>query len=162
MEFIDWGKSRKIGSPKGMRIYHRQSQNEWRRAEIPERSNVTQALWNRSHDRLKLVPDLYGIREGKRQGRAAATPYLFTAIARSQCGGSITVSGRCRKREDSHTGKRGPSARSVAISAPLKKSEATNYTWDLGELGAVCGCAGQRRHVELQGFLHFRWRVGGF
>src|SRR5215469_2303695 len=27
------------------------------------------------YDRLKLVPDLYGIREGKRQGRAAATTY---------------------------------------------------------------------------------------
>src|SRR5215831_14030061 len=54
------------------------------------------------YDRLKLVPVLDGIREGKRQGRAAATPYLFTGIARSQCGGSITVSGRCRKRADSH------------------------------------------------------------
>jgi len=62
------------------------------------------------YDRLKLVPDLCGIREGKRQGRAAATPYLLTGIARSQCGGSITVSGRCRKREDSHPRKRRPNA----------------------------------------------------
>jgi Recombinase zinc beta ribbon domain len=46
------------------------------------------------------------VRQGKRRGRAAASPYLFTGLlACSECGGSITiVSGRCRKREDSRYG----------------------------------------------------------
>jgi hypothetical protein len=100
---VYWGKTRKIRSPKGTRIYQRRPQNEWRRAEIPEQRIITDELWHQAHERLKLVQDLYGVREGKRRGRAAASPYLFTGLlVCSQCGGSITiVSGRCRKREDS-------------------------------------------------------------
>src|SRR5215469_2394340 len=110
------------------------------------------------YDRLKLVPALYGIREGKRQGRAAATPYL-----RRDCSFSVRRHHHCfrpmRKREDSHPRKRRPNARSVAISAPLKKSEATNYTWDLGELGAGAAVPGS------DGTLRFKASftpVGGF
>lgn len=103
---VYWGKTRKIRSPKGTRIYQRRPQNEWRRAEIPEQRIITDELWHQAHDRLKLVQDLYGVREGKRRGRAAASPYLFTGLlVCSRCGGSITiVSGRCRKREDSRYG----------------------------------------------------------
>jgi hypothetical protein len=52
------------------------------------------------------VPELYGVREGKRRGRAAASPYLFTGLlVCSECGSSITiVSGRCRKRAYSRYG----------------------------------------------------------
>jgi DNA invertase Pin-like site-specific DNA recombinase len=103
---VYWGKTRKIRSPKGTRIYQRRPQNEWRRADIPEQRIVTDELWDRVQERLKLVQDLYGVREGKRRGRAAASPYLFTGLlVCSQCGGSITiVSGRCRKRQDSRYG----------------------------------------------------------
>ena len=49
---------------------------------------------------------LFPTRKGKRRGRAAASPYLFTGLLFcAECGGSITiVSGRCRKREDSRYG----------------------------------------------------------
>ena len=101
-----WGKTRKVRSPKGTRVYQHRPQSEWRSMEIPEQRIVSEELWNRSHRRLRLVQDLYGIREGKRRGRAAASPYLFTGLLEcSECGGSITiVSGRCRKREDSRYG----------------------------------------------------------
>jgi len=96
----------RLRSPKGTRVYQHRPQSEWRRVEIPEQRIVSEELWNRSHKRLRLVQDLYGIREGKRRGRAAASPYLFTGLLEcSECGGSITiVSGRCRKREDSRYG----------------------------------------------------------
>jgi site-specific DNA recombinase len=88
------------------RIYQRRPENEWRRAEIPEQRIVTDELWCQAHERLKLVQDLYGVREGKRRGRAAASAYLFTGLlVCSECGGSVTIiSGRCRKREDSRYG----------------------------------------------------------
>jgi Recombinase zinc beta ribbon domain len=56
--------------------------------------------------RLRLVRDLYGVADGKRRGRAAASPYLFTGLLEcAECGGSVTiVSGRCRMREDSRYG----------------------------------------------------------
>jgi site-specific DNA recombinase len=104
---VIWGKTRKLRSPEtGKRIYRRKPEPEWRRREVPEQRIVSEELWTRTHERLKLVQDLYGVREGKRRGRAAASPYLFTGLLFcSECGGSITiVSGRCRKREDSRYG----------------------------------------------------------
>jgi site-specific DNA recombinase len=90
----------------GKRIHRRKPEAEWRRLEIPDQRVVSEELWTRAHERLRLVRDLYGVREGKRRGRAAASPYLFTGLLFcSECGGSITiVSGRCRKREASRYG----------------------------------------------------------
>ena len=90
----------------GRRIHRRRPQSEWRRVEVPEQRIISEKLWIRTHERMNLVRDLYGVREGKRRGRAAASPYLFTGLLEcAECGGSITiVSGRCRKREDSRYG----------------------------------------------------------
>jgi len=42
----------------------------------------------------------------------------------------------------------------------IEKSEATNHTWDLGELAAVAAVPGSGGTLsELQGFLHFCWRL---
>jgi site-specific DNA recombinase len=73
---------------------------------FPEQRIDSEELWKRTHERLKLVQDFYGVREGKRRGRAAASPYLFTGLLDcSECGGSITiVSGYCKKRIDSRYG----------------------------------------------------------
>jgi site-specific DNA recombinase len=104
---VIWGKTKKVRSPEtGKRIYRHRPLSEWRRVETPEQRIVSDELWSRTHERLKLVQDLYGIREGKRRGRAIASPYLFTGLLEcSECGGSITiVSGRCRKRQDSRYG----------------------------------------------------------
>ncbi len=97
----------RIRSPEtGKRIYRRRPASEWRRVEIPEQRIVSEELWNRTHERLQLVQDLYGVGEGKRRGRAAASPYLFTGLLEcAECGGSITIaSGKCRKRVDSRYG----------------------------------------------------------
>ncbi|MGO9639893.1 MAG: recombinase family protein, partial [Candidatus Acidiferrales bacterium] len=113
-----WGKTKKVRSPEtGKRIYRRRPAGEWRRAEIPEQRIVSEELWNRTHERLKLVQELYGVREGKRRGRAAASPYLFTGLlVCSECGGSITiVSGRCRKRGDSRYGCSGHAQRGDSV-----------------------------------------------
>jgi site-specific DNA recombinase len=102
-----WGKTKKIRSPEtGKRLYRRKPESDWRRREIPEQRIVSEELWKRTHDRLKLVQDLYGVRDGLRRGRAAASPYLFTGLLEcSECGGSITiVSGHCKKRADSRYG----------------------------------------------------------
>jgi site-specific DNA recombinase len=102
-----WGKTKKIRSPEtGKRVYRRKPESDWRRREIPEQRIVSEELWKRTHDRLKLVQDLYGVRDGLRRGRAAASPYLFTGLLEcSECGGSITiVSGHCKKRVDSRYG----------------------------------------------------------
>jgi Recombinase zinc beta ribbon domain len=79
------------------------SLNERYRGGEPGQRIVSVELWNSAHERLRLVQELYGVREGKRRGRAAASPYLFTGLlVCSECGGSITiVSGQCRKRADS-------------------------------------------------------------
>jgi hypothetical protein len=67
----------KIRSPE-TGIYSRKPESEWRRIEIPEQRVISEELWTRTHERLKVVQDLYGVRKGKRRGRAAASPYLFT------------------------------------------------------------------------------------
>jgi site-specific DNA recombinase len=104
---VVWGKTKKVRSPEtGKRIHRRKPESEWRRLEVPEQRIIPEKLWIRTHERMNLVRDLYGVTEGKRRGRAAASPYLFTGLLEcSECGGSITiVSGRCRKREDSRYG----------------------------------------------------------
>jgi site-specific DNA recombinase len=104
---VIWGKTKKIHSPEtGRRIYRRRPESEWRRLEVPEQRIVSEKLWIRTHERINLVRDLYGVTDGKRRGRAAASPYLFTGLLEcSECGGSITiVSGQCRKRAESRYG----------------------------------------------------------
>jgi hypothetical protein len=103
---VTWGKTKKMRSPNGKRIYQRKPQSEWLRTEIPDHRIVSEELWNHAHKRLRLVRAVYGVKEGKRRGRALASPYLFTGLLFcSECGGSITiVSGHCRKRKDSRYG----------------------------------------------------------
>jgi site-specific DNA recombinase len=104
---VFWGKTKKIRSPEtGKRVYRRKPESEWRRREIPEQRIVSEELWKRTHERLKFIQQVYGVRDGLRRGRAAASPYLFTGLLEcSECGGSITiVSGHCKKRVDSRYG----------------------------------------------------------
>jgi site-specific DNA recombinase len=102
-----WGKTKKIRSPEtGKRLYRRKPESEWRRREIPEQRIVSEELWKRTHERWELVKQLYGVHPGKRRGRAASSPYIFSGLLYcSECGGSITiVSGNCKKRGDSRYG----------------------------------------------------------
>ena len=102
-----WGKTKKIRSPEtGKHLYRRKPESEWRRREIPEQRVVSDELWTRAHERWELVKQLYGAHPGKRRGRAASSPYIFSGLLYcSECGGSITiVSGNCKKRSDSRYG----------------------------------------------------------
>lgn len=104
---VVWGKTKKVLSPEtGKRIYRARPVGEWRRVEVPEQRIVSEELWNRTGEQLKFVQEVYGVREGKRRSRAAASPYLFTGLLKcSECDGSITtVSGRSRNRFDSRYG----------------------------------------------------------
>jgi hypothetical protein len=104
---VIWGKTKKVRAPEtGKRIYRRRPESEWRRVEVPEQRIVSEKLWTRTLERIHMVRDLYGVADGKRRGRAAASPYLFTGLLEcSECGGSITiVSDRSRNREDSRYG----------------------------------------------------------
>jgi hypothetical protein len=97
---VIWGKTKKVRAPEtGKRIYRRRPESEWRRVEVPEQRIVSEKLWTRTLERIHMVRDLYGVADGKRRGRAAASPYLFTGLLEcSECGGSITiVSGRSPK-----------------------------------------------------------------
>ena len=76
------------------------------------------------YDRLKLVPDLYGIREGKRPSGCDSLPSLPGLLV--------------------HPRKRRPNAWSVAI----EKVRGNEPHVGLGRIGCRGGCAGQRRHVE--------------
>ena len=72
---VVWGKTKKVLSPEtGKRIYRSRPTGEWRRVEIPVQRIVSEELWNRTHERLEFVQEIYGVREGKRRGRAAAHP----------------------------------------------------------------------------------------
>ena len=103
---VVWGKTKKIRSPEGKRVQRRKPESEWRRREIPEQRIVSDELWKRAHERWELVKQLYGVHPGKRRGRAASSPYIFSGLLYcSECGGSITiVSGNCKKRGDSRYG----------------------------------------------------------
>ena len=104
---VVWGKTRKVRSPEtGKRIYRRRPDTEWCRREVPAQRIVSDEVWKRAHDRLAIVRDLCGVTEGKRRGRIAGSPYLFTGLLFcSECGGSITiVSGHGPKRPYSRYG----------------------------------------------------------
>jgi site-specific DNA recombinase len=104
-----WGKTAKVRSHEtGKRIYRRKPASEWRRTDVPEQRIVSDGLWDKVRDRLKVIHRLYSTENGGRPrgGRAAGSPYLFTGLLEcSLCQGSITiVSGHWKKRQDSRYG----------------------------------------------------------
>ncbi len=104
-----WGKTVKVRSHEtGKGIYRRKPANEWWRTDVPEQRIVSDGLWNRVRDCLKVIHRLYASENGGRPrgGRAAGSPYLFMGLLEcSLCHGSITiVSGHWKKRQDSRYG----------------------------------------------------------
>jgi hypothetical protein len=74
---------------------------------------------------------------GKGSARAAATPYLLYRDCSFTLGRDVLTRGQ----------------------SPLKKSEATNYTWDSEELGAVAAVPGSAATLR---FKVSYTSVGGF
>ncbi len=101
---VIWGKTIKVRSKSGKRIYKRTTADKWVVREIPEQRIVSEELWNSVQARIEMVKQVYGEigRKGGMQGRSVSSPYVFSGLLKcSQCGANISiVSGRWRGRSD--------------------------------------------------------------
>jgi site-specific DNA recombinase len=101
---VVWGKTIKVRSRSGKRIYKRTAADKWIVREIPEQRIVSEELWNSVQARIRTVKQLYGEigKKGGMQGRSVSSPYLFSGLLKcSECGANISiVSGRWRGRSD--------------------------------------------------------------
>jgi site-specific DNA recombinase len=101
---VIWGKTIKVRSKSGKRIYKRTAPEKWIVREIQEQRIVTDELWDAVEARIETVKQLYGAigSKGGMRGRAASSPYLFSGLLKcSECGANISiVSGRWRGRGD--------------------------------------------------------------
>jgi site-specific DNA recombinase len=101
---VVWGKTMKIRSKTGKRVYRRTDKDKWVVRELPEQRIVTDELWAAVQRRIGTVKQLYGEigRKGGMRGRSASSPYLFSGLLKcSECGANISiVSGRWRGRDD--------------------------------------------------------------
>ena len=98
---VIWGKTQKIRTPEGKRIYRRTKKSNWHKKEIPAQRIVSDGLWNAAQQRMQVIRHLYGVGEmsSRRRGRGASSPHIFTGLLKCKCGGSITVvSGNWKKR----------------------------------------------------------------
>jgi DNA invertase Pin-like site-specific DNA recombinase len=101
---VIWGKTVKVRSKTGKRIYKRTTPDKWVVREIPEQRIISEEAWCAVQERIETVKKLYGEigRKGGMQGRSASSPYLFSGLLKcSECGANISiVSGRWRGRSD--------------------------------------------------------------
>ena len=101
---VIWGKTVKVRSKSGKRVYKRTTSDRWVVREIPEQRIVSEELWKAVETRIETVKHIYGEigRKGGMQGRSVSSPYLFSGLLKcSECGANISiVSGRWRGRSD--------------------------------------------------------------
>lgn len=101
---VVWGKTIKVRSKSGKRIYKRTTADKWVVREIPEQRIVSEELWASVQARIETVKQVYGEigRKGGMQGRSVSSPYLFSGLLKcSECGANVSiVSGRWRGRSD--------------------------------------------------------------
>ena len=101
---VVWGKTVKVRSKAGKRIYKRTTSDKWVVREIPEQRIVSENLWNSVQARIETVKQVYGEigRKGGMQGRSVSSPYLFSGLLKcAVCGANISiVSGKWRGRGD--------------------------------------------------------------
>ena len=101
---VVWGKTVKIRSKSGKRIYKRTTADKWVVREIPEQRIVSEELWASVQARIETVKQVYGEigRKGGMRGRSVSSRYLFSGLLKcSECGANISiVSGRWRGRSD--------------------------------------------------------------
>jgi site-specific DNA recombinase len=101
---VVWGKTVKVRSKAGKRIYKRTAADKWVVREIPEQRIVSEELWAAVQARIETVKQVYGEigRKGGMQGRSVSSPYLFSGLLKcSECGANVSiVSGRWRGRGD--------------------------------------------------------------
>jgi site-specific DNA recombinase len=102
---VIWGKTVKVRSEKGTRIYRKRNESDWCRKEIPSQRIVSDKLFFAVWDRIASVNKLYqleGTRPGLLRARASTSQYIFSGLLKcAQCGGSVTiVSGKSGARQD--------------------------------------------------------------
>jgi site-specific DNA recombinase len=101
---VIWGKTVKVRSKTGKRIYKRTAADKWVVREIPEQRIIPEELWDSVQARIEIVKQVYGEigRKGGMQGRSVSSPYLFSGLLKcSECGANVSiVSGRWRGRSD--------------------------------------------------------------
>jgi site-specific DNA recombinase len=101
---VIWGKTVKVRSKSGKRIYKRTAPDKWVVRDLPEQRIVSEELWASVQARIDTVKHVYGEigRKGGMQGRAVSSSYLFSGLLKcSECGANISiVSGRWRGRSD--------------------------------------------------------------
>ena len=101
---VVWGKTLKVRSKTGKRIYKRTTPDKWVVRNIPEQRIISEDLWNSVQGRIETVKQLYGEigRKGGMQGRSVSSPYLFSGLLKcAVCGANISiVSGKWRGRGD--------------------------------------------------------------
>jgi site-specific DNA recombinase len=102
---VIWGKTVKVRSEKGTRIYRKKNESDWRRTEIPGQRIVTDKLFDAVRGRIAAVNKLYqleGVRPGLLRARAAMSQYIFSGLLKcALCDGSMTiVSGKSGTRQD--------------------------------------------------------------
>src|ERR1700747_2839799 len=76
---VIWGKTVKVRSKSGKRIYKRMTPEKWVVRERPEQRIVSEELWASVQARIETVKQVFGEigRKGGMQGRSASSPYLF-------------------------------------------------------------------------------------
>jgi site-specific DNA recombinase len=103
-EHVIWGKTIKVRSKSGKRIYKRTPPDKWVVREAPDQRIISEELWASVQARIETVRRVYGEigSKGGMQGRSASSPYVFSGLLKcSECGANITiVSGRWRGRDD--------------------------------------------------------------
>lgn len=84
---VIWGKTIKVRSRSGKRIYKRTTADKWVVKEIPAQRVIAEDLWESVQARIETVKQLYGEigRKGGMQGRSVSSPYLFFWAAEVQC-----------------------------------------------------------------------------
>jgi len=101
---VVWGKTVKVRSKTGKRVYRKTEREKWVIREVPEQRIVSDELWAAVQSRIETVKQLYGEigKKGGMSGRSASSPYLFSGLLKcSECGANMSiVSGRWRGRSD--------------------------------------------------------------
>lgn len=94
---VTYGRTKKIRNPTtGKRIYRHNPESEWTKVASPEQRIVSDELFQRVQDRLRIVNEIYGDRAGRRGGllnsRSASSRYIFSGLLKcGVCGGSISI-----------------------------------------------------------------------
>jgi site-specific DNA recombinase len=108
---VIWGKTRKVRSEAGRKVYRRRDKSEWVMRDTPEQRIVSDELWSAAQARKDLVKLVYegaGDRAGRLSGLLSSSamnaPYLFSGLLKCKtCGANLQVVSRRGPKEKRQT-----------------------------------------------------------